>query len=528
MKRKTISRLIALTMCSVLLLSGCGAKGGSADENGGAKTEGGAAEYKDELHIAISANPPSLDSQAVNSNIVGGIGIHIYEPLFAMNKDYEPTPVLAESYEMSDDGKVYTIKLRKGVKFHNGEEMNADDVVASMNRWLEVSAKAKTLIGGSVFEKEDDYTVKLTVNKPASDILMVLASPIQFAAIYPKEVVEAAGAEGIKEYIGTGPYKLAEWKQDQHIKLEKNEEYQPSQDASTALAGKKTAATKTLYFEVVTDPSTSIAGLQSGQYDFVDGIPADNYDELSQDSNLQMIVEKGGTLNLFLNTTEGIMQNQDMRQAILAALNCDDILLACYGNKDLYEANPGWCIPTDAQWGTDAGKEYYNQNNPEKAKELLQKAGYNNEKIVLVTTPDYPDMYNATLVVQEQLKNVGIAAEVESYDFGTFMVHRGNPKQYSMYITGNSYNMLPIQLSVLDKGWAGLDAPEVVEGVNAIREASSTEEASQAWADLQEFLYQYGAATVLGHNAGISACSTKVEGYEYLRFPIFWNMTVAK
>lgn len=106
-----------------------------------------------------------------------------------MDENYEPQPVLAESYEMSDDGKEYTIKLRQGVKFHNGDEMKADDVVASMNRWMELSPKAKTLIGGSVFEKVDDYTVKLTVNEPSSDIIMVLASPIQFAAIYQSQLL---------------------------------------------------------------------------------------------------------------------------------------------------------------------------------------------------------------------------------------------------------------------------------------------------------------------------------------------------
>ena len=241
-----------------------------------------------------------------------------------------------------------------------------------------------------------------------------------------------------------------------------------------------------------------------------------------------MSVERGGTLNLFLNTTEGIMADVNMRQAILAALNCDDILLASYGNKDLYEVNAGWCVPTDTQWGTDAGKEYYNQNDVEKAKELLKKAGYNNEKIVLVTTPDYAEMYNATLVVQEQLKKAGINAEVESYDFSTFMEHRADPKQFSMFITSNSYNMLPIQLSVLDKGWAGLDRQEVTDGIAAIRSAATAEDASAAWADLQTFLYEYGAATVLGHYTGVNAMSANVDGVDYLRFPIYWNATASK
>lgn len=137
-------------------------------------------------------------------------------------------------------------------------------------------------------------------------------------------------------------------------------------------------------------------------------------------------------------------------------------------------------------------------------------------------------MYNATLVVQEQLKQAGFNAEVESYDFSTFMEHRADPKQFSMFITSNSYNMLPIQLSVLDSGWAGLDRQEVTEGIAAIRSAESDEAAASAWEDLQTFLYEYGAATVLGHYTGVTTMNANVEGNDYLRFPIYWNVTVSE
>ena len=477
MKKKIVSALLCVAMIATMA-TGCG---GSKSSSTSGNADSTAKQF--EINAAIAANPPALDPHTVNANVTGAIGIHIYEALFQMDENYEPQPVLAESYEMSDDGKEYTIKLRQGVKFHNGDEMKADDVVASMNRWMELSPKAKTLIGGSVFEKVDDYTVKLTVNEPSSDIIMVLASPIQFAAIYPKSVVDSASDEGVKEYIGTGPYKVAEWKQDQYVKLEKNEDYQPAEGKSSGLAA---------------------------------------------DKNLTMDVRSGGTLNLFLNTTEGVMADEKVRQAALAALNCDDILMASYGDADLYKLNAGWCNPDDAQWGTEAGSEYYNQNDVEKAKKLLSESSYNNEKIVLVTTPEYNEMYNATLVVQEQLKAAGFNAEVESYDFSTFMEHRADPKQFSMYITSNSYNMLPIQLSVLDKGWAGLDRPEVTDGIKAIRSASSNEEAKAAWEDLQSFIYEYGAASVIGHFTNITAMNSKVENYQYLRFPIYWNITFAE
>lgn len=485
MKKKIVSALLCVAMIATMA-TGCG---GSKSSSTSGNADSTAKQF--EINAAIAANPPALDPHTVNANVTGGIGIHIYEALFQMDENYEPQPVLAESYEMSDDGKEYTIKLRQGVKFHNGDEMKADDVVASMNRWMELSPKAKTLIGGSVFEKVDDYTVKLTVNEPSSDIIMVLASPIQFAAIYPKSVVDSASDEGVKEYIGTGPYKVAEWKQDQYVKLEKYEDYQPAEGESSGLAGAKNAQADTITFNIVTDTATRIAGVQNGQYDIAEDIPADQYKDL-------------------------------------AALNCDDILMASYGDADLYKLNAGWCNPDDAQWGTEAGSEYYNQNDVEKAKKLLSESSYDNEKIVLVTTPEYNEMYNATLVVQEQLKAAGFNAEVESYDFSTFMEHRADPKQFSMYITSNSYNMLPIQLSVLDKGWAGLDRPEVTDGIKAIRSASSNEEAKAAWEDLQSFIYEYGAASVIGHFTNITAMNSKVENYQYLRFPIYWNITFAE
>src|SRR5699024_7861746 len=136
--------------------------------------------------------------------------------------------------------------------------------------------------------------------------------------------------------------------------------------------------------DVVTDASTRIAGVQSGQYDIAEEIPLDNYEELAKDTSLKLNVDKGGTINLFLDTTEGIMANQKVREAALAALNCEDIMLAAYGNPDLYELNNGRMDPSDTQWGTDAGKEFYSQNDTEKAKQLLAESGYNNEKIVLV------------------------------------------------------------------------------------------------------------------------------------------------
>src|SRR5690625_3775433 len=149
--------------------------------------------------------------------------------------------MLAESYDMSDDGKTITFHLRQGIHFHNGEEMIADDVVASMERWQEMSSQAITYIEGTEYEAKDDYTVVAHIAEPTTVALYILADLTQFAAIMPKEIVEEAGADFVEEYIGTGPYEFNEWKQDQHIHLSKYEDYESRSEEADGLAGEKNA-----------------------------------------------------------------------------------------------------------------------------------------------------------------------------------------------------------------------------------------------------------------------------------------------
>ncbi len=532
MKRKTLTGILAGALSLAFLLSACTGQPSASQTPGATQTPGASTpaptELKDTLNIAITAQPPTLDAPTTASNAAAGIAIHIFESLFTLDSDYQPAPALAESYAVSDDGLVYTFPLRQGVKFHNGKDLTAEDVVASMNRWLETSSRAKSLLAGAVFAQEDTYTVTLTVPTASADVLELIAAPSQFAAISPKEIVDAAGPEGITEYIGTGPYKLQEWKADQYIHLVRYEDYQSHEGASSGFTGEKQAATENLIFRFVTDHATRIAGIQTGEYDVAEAVPLERYEELSGNTDLALYTKSSGNLNLFLNTTQGILANKTIRQAVLAALNNEDIMLAAFGDPNLYSLSPSFANPSQPQWATESGAEFYNQNDPEKAKALLAEAGYHNEPIVLVTTPDYEEMYKATLVVQEQLRQAGFNAEVQSYDFTVFMEHRSDVAQFDLFITSNSYGLNPSQFSVVTAGWAGLNQSEVTAGVEGIRYATSPEAAADAWKDLQQFIYEFGAASVLGQYSAAVATRNTVAGFDYFHYPVYWNVTVSK
>src|SRR6476646_4606562 len=173
------------------------------------------------LRVGNLGEPPSLDAHWTTASITETLTNHIYEGLYSLDRDNKPIPMLAESHTVSKDGLTYTFKLRQGVKFHNGKEMSSDDVVASLNRWGKQSIYGKALFA-QVAEMRalDPYTVEMKLKEKSAIVLISLAVPNNFGAIYPKEIAEKFAPEvKVTEYVGTGPYKLVEWKPDPYIRM---------------------------------------------------------------------------------------------------------------------------------------------------------------------------------------------------------------------------------------------------------------------------------------------------------------------
>jgi len=355
MKSKKFSQLFIL-FATIIALVACG---NDANETENSNDEGNAdsKEYKSEINIAITAQPPTLDPAVTVSQVALDIASNIFETLYTLDENYEPVPMLAESVDISDDGKTYTFKLREGVKFHNGEEMTSEDVAASMNYWAITSSRAKSLLTNAEFTAEDPTTVVLKLEKATSDVLIILATKAQFPAIMPAELIETAGAEGVDEYIGTGPFKFEEWKQDQYVHLVKNDDYQALETEASGLSGKKEVFVEDAYFHFVTDHSTRIAGIQTGQYDIADSIPLENYEQLNRSDYVEVHDYDSGALTAFYNTNEGLLADEEIRKAITTGLNMEEILLASFADEELYSLHPGYMNPSQEQWATDAGED---------------------------------------------------------------------------------------------------------------------------------------------------------------------------
>lgn len=520
-------KFLIVLLIGILVVAGCS----DSEDNSSGNESDGNTETGGELNIALNASPPSLDQPATAAAATRDTAMLMYETLVTVDSEYKTVPMLAETIDLSDDGKEYTFHLREGVKFHNGKEMIAEDVIASMERWLEQSSLTGNIFVDATWEAEDDYTVVLTLAAPSALTLDTLATTKQAPAIMPKEIIESAPAEGVEEYVGTGPFKFVEWKQDQYIHFTKYEDYQPVEMEASGLSGKKEALVDDIFMHIVSDTSTRIAGLQSGEYDFAYDIPYDNYEQLDNDPNLETLLVPSANAVLKFNNVEGIGSDFKLREAINTGLDLDEIMMAAFPNKDFYWLAPGYMDVNLSNWASDAGSEYYNQNDPEKAKEMLEDMGYDGEEFRILATRDYDYIYSLAVVIHEQLTNIGINSKLEIFDWPTLSQMTENENELGSWdatISGSSIVSTPPQLISLSPSWAGgVNDSFIVDTMEDIELAKDHEEAKELWDTLQLYAWEEHLPTIqLGGFSKVYSLNNKIKGVETLVGPIFWNVTV--
>jgi peptide/nickel transport system substrate-binding protein len=482
-----------LSFCAMLfLLSGCSndAKAGDSENISGG-----------ELRVALSSEPPTLDTHVTTTLSSAVIGRNIFEALVTLDSDHNVQPMLAETYEILNDGQTINFKLRKGVKFHNGEEMKASDVVASMNRWIQRSSGGKDTFKGAIFEENDEYSVRLEMAQPTSTALLVLAySAGEYPSIMPASVIEGKESEKVTEYIGTGPFKFEEWKQNQHVHLSKFNDYVSRVEPSDGLAGKREALVDDIYCLFVTDSSTRVAGILSGEYDVIADVPIENVDKILNNEETILYNSPWELLNIFFNKKEGLFSNKIAREAVAVGVSKSDILQAAFVNPEYYNKTHHMMLASqESQWYSDIGKDEYDFVDKELSKKLFREAGYNGEEIVIMTSRVYDHMYNAAIVLQEQLNNLGIRTKLEVYDWPTFTERRSDPSTYDLTIMASTPKPEPTSLALMRKDFAGFTDSEELDKIAAkLRQAPSIEEAQKVYDELQAWFMDYRPVVKIG------------------------------
>jgi len=356
--------------------------------------------------LAISGQPETLDPYNTNTTLTTAVTKSFYEGLFGFDKDLKVQPVLAESYTVSDDGLVYTFKLREGVKFHDGTDFNSEAVKVTLERVMNPENK---LLRYNQFnriakiEATAPYEVRITLKEPFSPFINSLAHA-SAAMISPAALAKYGNKDIAFHPVGTGPFVFEDWKQTDYVKVKKFDGYwkkgYPKVDAIT--------------WKPVLENNTRAAMLQTGEADFAFTLPYEQAKTLQANDKLNVtvapsIIERYVSFNMQHKPFDDIR----VRQAINYAINKEALAKVAFSD---FAAPAEGIVPEGVLYAYKMDPWPY---DPAKARELLKEAGYPNGFESLLWSAYTTTTAQKTIqFLQQQLAQVGIKVQIQALEPG--------------------------------------------------------------------------------------------------------------
>ncbi|MHB8618769.1 MAG: ABC transporter substrate-binding protein [Chloroflexota bacterium] len=500
----------------------------SAASGAGTPVKGG------KLVDAIASDPPTLDWAYSTSTITFSVSWHIFEQLFALDHGYKPQPMLATGYKASVNGLAYTIGLRQGVHFHNGQVFKAADAVASIERWGKVSS-----IGRQAFQHikavstPDDHTVQISLKTPFSPLIPDLAAFTQACIMIPANVAKAAGNKPLTnaQAIGTGPYKLKEWVHGQVVKLVRFDGYTSRTENQGGVAGKKVAYIDELDFRIVPDAQQRLNGLITGEFDFATDLSPDSYSQLkSSSSAAPLVTPADNTLYVVFNSARAPFNNVKLREAVNLVTDKKQIAAAAFGPPAFWQLDDAMFMPDQKLLYTTVGKKVYEQHDPAKAKALFQQEGYDMKRPVrILVTKTYMYMYDGGVALAQELNQIGIKTKILVYDWPTDLARRKDKSAWDIFLTGFSEKFDPTQDFWISPTFSGgYQSAKMQALLNQWGTATTVAQRKQLMDKIQGTEWQELPAIKIANQKSLFGARNRLHDYRNYLEPRFWNDWVTK
>lgn len=468
-----MKKLIALllVLCTMLTVVGCSKKAGSANDAA-----------KDTLIVAQGADPTSLDPYGTTDSPAIRVAQCIFETLVTRDDEGNIAPKLAESWEIKDDC-TYIFHLRKGVKFHNGEELKASDVAFSFSKIAE-SAHASSIRATIDFENSkplDEYTFEMKLTEPFAPILNHLGHAVM--AIVNEKAYTEAGDRVNEKPCGTGPYKFSAWYPSDRVELVANDDYW----------GEK-AKIKNLTWRTIPEVASRSIEAEAGTVDLAVDIQSSEYERLQSVDKIATFKEERSSVNFIcLNNTIAPFDNVKVRQAVSMAVDVDAICSVVYQGTGAVARAP----MSSSVWAYNDNLPAH-EHNVEKAKQLLTEAGYPDGFTCTMTCDQNQQRLDTAEMVQMQLAEIGITMKIASMERGTFIdnVISGNLEMFGLGWTADTgdpdyalYASFHSSMHGEGGNMSFYSNPEVDELLDRGRTATDPEVRKEAYYKVQEIVW---------------------------------------
>lgn len=517
----------ALTAAALLAgaLTACGGQqaGTAAPDSGttgSAFTEGTSAErlaadttpeeekYGGTMRLNFNGATNSLDPAQFFTNQNYVPGYHIYESPVQVADDGSVWPGVC-TYEMSDDNLQLTLTVREGVKFHNGDTVDINDVVASIDRFLAYSTTGQANFGDYIVDTQvtDNSTVVYTLSSVAPIALLTIGELKGGCKVMPAEIAQAHMDSYItddSEIVGTGPYMLESWNRETDLTLTRFEDYVPVPDdiAGTGPAAPRHAYFDKIYCSVASDQTARANGMIGNVFDYSTSILTAMAPQLENAGCWSDKDWNGWSPTIIFNLSDAnansIVQDVNFRRAVRACLDADSILLSTKTDPTQYEVDGCPMMPSSPYYN-----DILNQNmgqDLEKAKEYLEASGYNGETIRWWCA-DSDSYYTTALPASENLKAIGVNVELSLMDVTTYEASYNDPNcaDFDICCRETQKSYLHPLLSQFVSGYLLWDSPERTEIIERLGStAAGSEESIQAFTDFCTLLDDQVPYIILG------------------------------
>ena len=484
--RTWLWRSLAPLMALALLAAACG----EIDDSGEA------APGVERLDIGLTLEPPTLDFTENSAAAIPEVVLYnVMETLVEIDSDGEVLPLLAEDWDVSDDGLVYTFHLTDA-EFHDGTELSADDVVYSFERAMDPDTGhpfAGDFGPVDTVEAIDDRSVEVTLAGVSNNWLFNMGrSPgIVYSEAHVDDLAEAP--------VGTGPYEVSDWVRGDRIELARNEDYRGEAPAVDEIA-----------FRYIEDPSALNNALLAGDIDLISRVTAPELlEEFEEDGDYEVLegLSDGHTIVTMNNAAEPL-DDVRVRQAISYAIDAEGVRDTTYaGYGELIGAHAS---PHDP-WYVDLSDRY--AHDPDRARELLAEAGHADGLSLEMQLPPPPYARRGGEVIAGQLAEVGIDVELENVEWGPWLDDVLGASDFELTIISHVEPRDIVQYGNPDYYW-NYDNPEVAEWIAEADSTTDPEERDALYGQVQEQISEDAVNVFLYLLPELAVVRDGVEGYE--------------
>ena len=383
------------------------------------------------LKFIPQADLSTLDPHWNTAYVTRNHGFMVFDTLYGTDADYTPRPQMVAGHVVEDDGKRWTLTLREGLLWHDGEKVLARDCVASIRRWASRDGFGATLMAAvDELSAADDRRIVFRLKRPFPMLPNALGKfGVYMPAMMPERLANTPATTQVTEMVGSGPFRFLanERVPGARAIYARNERYVPAEGAPSGTAGAKVVHLDRVEWLTTPDPSTAASALQAGEVDWWDFATPDLLPLLRRNRNLTVsVLDRAGYMASFrMNHLHPPFDNPAVRRAVLGAVNQTDMMIAGAGSDQAMWRVPCGVFTPGSPLASDAGLDVLSgARDLERSKRELAAAGYRGEPVVFIVPTDLPHVNAMSEVMADTLKKIGMTVDYRAMDWGSVLTRR--------------------------------------------------------------------------------------------------------